>query len=80
MAQDFHAAFGLGASDREITLVDANGVLIAAVQALYRGLQDKEAQVGALEQELAAQRQALARLERALMAQARDPGRGSADE
>jgi hypothetical protein len=35
-SQDFHAAFGLGASDRRIDLVDANGVLMAAVQALSR--------------------------------------------
>jgi RHS repeat-associated protein len=80
MAQDFHAAFGLGASDREITLVDANGVLIAAVQALYRELQQRDAQIGALEQELAAQRDTLARLERALAERARDEGGASAHE
>src|SRR5262249_41916142 len=35
MAQDFHARFGLGSSDRRIDMVDANGVLVAAVKALY---------------------------------------------
>ena len=34
MAQSFHAAFGLGADDRSIATVDADGVLMLAVQAL----------------------------------------------
>lgn len=34
MAQDFHAAFGLGGDDRSITTVDATGVALAAIQAL----------------------------------------------
>jgi len=48
MAQDFKAAFGLGDSDRTISTVDANGVLMVAVQALYRRLQALEAEVAAL--------------------------------
>ena len=36
MAQDFKAAFDLGESDKYIEMVDANGVLMAAVQALYK--------------------------------------------
>lgn len=36
MAQDFAAAFGLGEVDTVINGVDAQGVLIVAVQALYR--------------------------------------------
>ncbi|WP_245687660.1 hypothetical protein [Rhodococcus phenolicus] len=35
MAQDFAAAFGLGHSNRRIAVVDANGVCMAAIQALY---------------------------------------------
>lgn len=35
MAQDFRAAFGLGESDTGITTVDADGVALAAIQALY---------------------------------------------
>ncbi|MGV9745332.1 tail fiber domain-containing protein [Rhodococcus zopfii] len=35
MAQDFAAAFGLGYSKRRIAVVDANGVCMAAIQALY---------------------------------------------
>jgi len=36
MAQDFAAAFALGHSERRISAVDANGVCMAAIQALYR--------------------------------------------
>lgn len=34
MAQDFHAAFGLGADDRHIPVIDSAGVSFAAIQAL----------------------------------------------
>ena len=34
MAQDFHAAFGLGGSDTTIASVDADGVALAAIKAL----------------------------------------------
>lgn len=37
MAQDFHAAFGLGTDERHIATVDADGVALAAIQ----GLNDK---------------------------------------
>jgi len=46
MAQDFASTFGLGYTDRQIAIVDANGVCMAAVQALHR-------RVVALEAELA---------------------------
>lgn len=36
MAQDFFEAFGLGESDRHITTIDADGVALAAIQALAR--------------------------------------------
>ena len=36
MAQDFYKAFGLGEDDRHISTVDADGVALAAIQALYR--------------------------------------------
>jgi trimeric autotransporter adhesin len=35
MAQDFHAAFGLGASERHIATLDADGVALAAIQGVY---------------------------------------------
>ena len=48
MAQDFAAAFGLGTTNRRIDLLDANGVLFVAVQALYRRMVDLEREVAAL--------------------------------
>jgi len=48
MAQDFTATFGLGDDDRKINLIDANGVVMVAIQALYRRLQALEAEVVAL--------------------------------
>jgi hypothetical protein len=45
MAQDFMAAFGLSDDDRKINLIDANGVLTVAIQALFR-------RVVALEEEI----------------------------
>jgi hypothetical protein len=36
MAQDFAAAFGLGRSNRQIDMVDANGVAVLAIQVLNR--------------------------------------------
>jgi hypothetical protein len=35
VAQDFHAAFGVGENNTSINMADADGVLFAAVQALY---------------------------------------------
>lgn len=51
-AQDFRAAFGLGGDEQHISTVDADGVALAAVQALYRLLQEKEIQIHQLEQRL----------------------------
>jgi hypothetical protein len=48
MAQDFAAAFGLGNDDKVINMVDANGVVMVAIQALYRRVQALEAEVEAL--------------------------------
>ena len=38
MAQDFYAAFGLGATDTGISSIDAGGVALAAIQALNQKL------------------------------------------
>jgi hypothetical protein len=48
MSQDFRAAFGLGDDERRIDMVDANGVLTVAVQALYRRLASLEDEVAEL--------------------------------
>lgn len=57
MAQDFHAAFGLGPDERHITTVDADGVALAAIQGLNRKLE-------ASRRENAELRERLERLER----------------
>lgn len=59
MAQDFHAAFGVGLDDRHIATVDADGVALAAIQGLNQKLHEKES-------ELAEMKARLARLERLL--------------
>jgi hypothetical protein len=52
MAQDFAAAFGVGEDDKHINVVDANGVAIASIQALYRMLQERDLQMAELRAEL----------------------------
>lgn len=52
MAQDFAAAFGVGESDRYINIGDASGVTLAAIQALYKMLLEKDAQITSLRADL----------------------------
>jgi len=52
MAQDFRAAFGLGASDQLIDAIDPDGVALAAIQGLHAALQEKEARIALLEAHL----------------------------
>jgi len=40
MAQDFRATFEVGPSDRHIATVDADGVALAAIQALHAELEE----------------------------------------
>jgi hypothetical protein len=47
-AQDFRAAFGLGDGDKAIATVDADGVSLAAIQALVRRVGQLEAQLAQL--------------------------------
>jgi uncharacterized coiled-coil protein SlyX len=80
MAQDFHAAFGLGDDAKVIGTVDADGVALAAAQALEARTATQQQRIEALEAQNAAQARELAemraRMERleALMT----AGRGSA--
>jgi hypothetical protein len=53
MAQDFYAAFGLGEDEKHISSVDADGVALAAIQGLYRLVQQKDAQITTLEARVA---------------------------
>jgi len=57
MAQDVHAAFGLGDTDKGITTVDASGIALAAIQGIYQRLQEKDARITALEKEVESLRQ-----------------------
>jgi type VI secretion system secreted protein VgrG len=53
VAQDFRAAFGLGADDTSIATVDAAGVALAAIQGLNQKLEQTRAENARLKQELA---------------------------
>ena len=52
MAQDFFAAFGLGADDKHIAPTDMAGLSLAAIQALQAEVAEKDARIRALEQRL----------------------------
>jgi len=52
MAQDLHAAFGLGDSDKSINSVDADGISLAAIQGLNQRVQEQAAQIKTLKSEL----------------------------
>jgi hypothetical protein len=52
MAQDFAAAYGLGADDKTINPVDANGVALASIQALYEIVKERDSQIEALKDRL----------------------------
>jgi hypothetical protein len=53
MAQDFRAAFGVGPDDKHISTVDADGVALAAIQALHSELQAKNAELDELKARMA---------------------------
>jgi len=52
VAQDFHAAFELGADDRHIATVDADGVALAAIQGLNEIVSEKDLKITQLEKRL----------------------------
>jgi len=52
MAQDFHAAFGLGTDDKHIATVDADGVALAAIQGLNQKVEEKDAEIRNLRERL----------------------------
>jgi len=67
-AQDFHAAFGLGASDTTINTANAQGVALVAIKALAQTVQEKDAEIARLEQNLAATEKLVARQDRRVAA------------
>ncbi len=56
MAQDFAAAFGVGEDDRHINMVDASGVALSAIQALYAVVREQGRQIAELESQVEAMR------------------------
>jgi hypothetical protein len=62
-AQDFYAAFGVGEDEKHISGVDADGVALAALQALYQLVQEQDDQITALKERIAALEVRLADLE-----------------
>lgn len=63
MAQDFRAAFGLGEDDKHISAVDAEGVALAAIQALNQTVTELKQDFGDKERQIAELRARLAHLE-----------------
>ena len=63
MAQDFHAAFGLGRSDKFIATLDSSGIALAAIKALKAENDRISAENQALRKELDEQKDRLAALE-----------------
>jgi len=53
MAQDFHAAFGVGDSDKTISTVDADGVALVAIQGLNQKVEEQRAENAELKRRLA---------------------------
>ena len=62
-AQDFRAAFGLGADEQHIAPLDVNGVSLAAIQELYRQVQMQNARIEMLERQNALLQAELERLQ-----------------
>jgi hypothetical protein len=59
-AQDFHEAFGLGEDDKHISTVDAQGVALAGIQALYQTVMQLKQNLADKDQEIAELRARLA--------------------
>jgi hypothetical protein len=59
MAQNFHAAFGVGPDDKHIATVDADGVALAAIQGLNQKVEEQRAENAELKRELSEIKQLL---------------------
>ena len=55
MAQDFHAAFGLGVDNKTIASMDKDGVALAAIQGLNQKIENKNKQIDRLNEKLDSQ-------------------------
>jgi len=63
MAQDFQAAFQLGQDDKHISVVDENGVALAAIQGLNQKVEEKDATIQQQAADIADLKARLERLE-----------------
>jgi hypothetical protein len=63
MAQDLHATFGLGESERHISTIDADGLALVSIQALYQRSQNQAARIEQLEAEVSSYKEENADLE-----------------
>lgn len=70
-AQDFRSAYGLGASETTIATVDADGVALAAAQALERRTREQAREIDTLRERIREQAAALDELRAALRASPR---------
>jgi hypothetical protein len=61
MAQDFHAAFGIGTDDKHISTVDADGIALAAIKGLSQVVEEKDARITELERRLEILEQSLSK-------------------
>jgi hypothetical protein len=66
MAQDFHAAFGVGQSDKRISMLDSNGVALAAIKGLHELVDQKDKQLEELQNENAKQSKLIEKLSQRL--------------
>jgi hypothetical protein len=64
VAQDFHAAFGVGMDDKHIATVDADGVALAAIQGLNQKVEEQRSELKHKEREITDLKARLIALER----------------
>jgi hypothetical protein len=64
MAQDFKGAFYPGRDDKTISMLEFDGVALAALQGLNRKLEEKDAEIQALKQSVAELKQLVSQLTR----------------
>ena len=62
VAQDFHAAFGLGNSDKTIATGDEAGVALAAIQGLHQLMREKDVQIEMQQRAIVEQRREITAL------------------
>jgi hypothetical protein len=62
-AQDFNAAFGVGADDTHLAALDTSGVALAAIQSLYTVVREKDAEIVAQDARITALESRLAAME-----------------